>query len=101
MTRNPQMLLEEEYQKVTKNPRLCVDVSLPSIHENDSDSVFYSAIAPPLDEIFGAIRKLSDLEKYVRVKVEPVVQTVNGIQGQTGEEIREIVKRSKEVEAKK
>lgn len=101
MTRNPQMLLEKEYQKVIENPKLYVDVSIPSTHENDPDSVFYSAIAPPLDETFRSIRALSDKGKYVRVKVEPVVPATLALQGQTEEEIREIVRRSKDSGAKR
>jgi len=101
MTRNPQMLLEEEYHKVTENPRLYVDVSVPSTHENDPASIFYSAITPPSDETYGAIRELSDIGKYVRVKAEPVVPTTDKIQGQTEEEIREVIRRSKDAGAKR
>ncbi|MFA6888038.1 MAG: radical SAM protein [Candidatus Woesearchaeota archaeon] len=100
MTRNPQILLEKEYRKVIENPRLYVDVSVPSTHENDPDSVFYSAIAPSLDGIFGAIRELSDTGIYVRVKVEPIVPTTNMIHGQTEEEIKEVIRRSKDAGVK-
>jgi DNA repair photolyase len=101
MTRNPQILLEKEYQEITINPRLYVDVSIPSMRENDSNSIFYSAKAQPLDETFESIGELSDMDKYVRVKVEPIIPSVDGIQGQTEEEIRKIVKLSKDAQVKK
>jgi len=96
MTRNPQMLREKEYEKVTGNPNLYVDVSVPSLQENNPQSIFYSAITPPLDETFAAMRGLAASGKYVRVKIEPVVPTTGEIEGQTPEEIGEIVRRSKE-----
>jgi len=101
MTRNPQMLLEKGYQQVIKNSKLYVDVSIPSNQENNSESIFYSAIAPPLTETFGAIRKLSDLGKKVRIKIEPIIPSINFLVGQTKEELNELVKNSKKAGAKK
>lgn len=101
MTRNPQMLLEKEYEEITKNPKLYLDVSIPSMHENNKESFFYSSIAPRLSETFAAIKELSDLDKYIRVKIEPVTPSLSGIIGQSQEELDEIVKNSKTAGAKK
>ncbi len=101
MSRNPQMLLEKEYSNVTRNPKLYIDVSIPSLQENNSSSVFYCAISQPINETFDAIKNLSMMGKYVRVKVEPVIPTINGIQGQTEKELSEIIRLSKETGVKK
>src|SRR3989344_1726694 len=94
MTRNPQTLLEEDYLEITNHPRLSVDVSIPSLEENNPDSVYYSPIAAHLDKTYEIMRKLSDMGKYVRVKIEPVIPSVNGVEGQTREELDEIIKKS-------
>jgi DNA repair photolyase len=100
MTRNPKAVLEKEYQGVLRNPRLFIDVSIPSMHENDPDSVFYSPTSPLLDETFAAIKDLTCLGKHVRVKIEPIIPTVGRIRGQTREELDEIVRCAKDAGAK-
>ncbi len=96
MTRNPQTLLNEDYAGITRHPKLSVDVSIPSLEENNMDSIYYSPIAAPIEETFAAIRKLADFGKFVRIKIEPVIPSVNGIQGQSKEELDKIVRKSKE-----
>ena len=100
MTRNPQTLLEEDYLEITDNPKLNIDVSIPSLKENDPNSIYYSPIAAPLEETYGAIGRLSERGKNIRVKIEPVVPTVNGIFGQSHEELNEIVRKSAEAGVK-
>jgi DNA repair photolyase len=101
MTRNPQMLLEDEYARIIRNPKLYIDVSITSLHENDPNSIFYSATTPPLNETYASIKKLSEIGKYIRIKIEPIVPTTDEIKGQTKEELDEIVRLSKEAGAKK
>jgi DNA repair photolyase len=88
MTRNPGMLLEQEYVELTKNPKLFVDVSIASLHEN--------SLAPPINERLTAIKSLSAMGKLVRVKVDPIVPIVDGVKYQTEKELNEIVRLSKE-----
>jgi len=94
MTRNPKMLLEKEYLEFARNKNLFIDVSIPSLHENNPESFFFGTV-PKLEETLKAIKKLSAMGKDVRVKIEPVVPSVNGIQGQTEEELDELVGRLK------
>ena len=96
MTRNPQMLLEEDYSEITNNPRLSVDVSIPSLKQNEQGSIYYSPVAAPLDETFDVMMELSNIGKYVRTKIEPVIPSINGALGQSREELYEIVRLSKE-----
>lgn len=96
MTRNPQMLLEEGYAHVTGHPRLQIDVSIPSLRENELGSIWYSPVAAPLNETYAAIAELARQGKYVRVKIEPVVPSLGEVQGQTPQELDEIVRKSKE-----
>ena len=96
MTRNPKTLLEEDYAEITDHPKCSVDVSVPSLEENNPDSIYYSPIAAPLAETFVAMKQLRDRGKVVRVKIEPVVPTVGEIKGQTEDELYEIVRRSAE-----
>jgi len=91
MTRNPGMLLEKEYFKLTENPNLFIDVTIASLHENDPKSVFYGSV-PSMSETIKAIKKLTKMGKSVRIKIEPIVPSVNGIQGQTKEELWELIK---------
>jgi len=100
MTRNPQTLLEEDYLEITDHPKLHVDVSIPSLAENNKDSLYYSPIAAPLEETYDTLRQLSEKGKYVRVKIEPVVPTTKGIEGQSSEELMEIVRKSSEAGVK-
>ncbi|MBL7160374.1 MAG: hypothetical protein ISS93_00790 [Candidatus Aenigmarchaeota archaeon] len=100
MTRNPQTLLEEDYLEITRHPKLNIDVSIPSLEENNPDSIYYSPIAAPLNETYDVMRRLTYMGKNVRVKIEPVVPTANGIDGQSREELDEIVGRSVEAGVK-
>ena len=94
MTRYPAVLRDPAYAASLDDPRLFIDVSIPSLHQNDPGSFFFSRRLPPLEEDFAAMRGLADRGKHVRVKVEPVVPTVGAIRGQTAEELDEIVHRS-------
>lgn len=85
MTRNPGNLLEEDYIGMTKNPNLFIDVSIPSMHENDQGSIFYGYV-PSLSDTIGAIKRLINFGKDVRIKIEPVIPTTDQIRGQTDEE---------------
>jgi len=100
MTRSPQTLLEGGYLDITNHPKLSVDVSIPSLEENNPDSLYYSPIAAPLDDTYDAMRQLSEIGKCVRVKIEPVIPSINGIQEQTEEELDEIIRRSSDVGVK-
>lgn len=95
MTRNPQMLLEKEYLDMARNLNLFIDVSIPSLHENDTNSIFYSSAAPSLNKTFEAIQKLSEIGKYIRIKIEPIIPSVGNVLGQNKEELKELVKLSK------
>jgi len=99
MTRNPAMLLEKDYLKFTKNPKLFIDVTIASLHENDPKSVFYGLV-PSMSETIKAIKELTKIGKTVRIKIEPIVPSVNGIQGQTKEELWELIRTLKEAGAK-
>lgn len=101
MTRNPQMLMEQEYKEVVSNSKLFVDVSIPSLQENNPRSIFYSSVAAPLDETYEAVGQLAGLGKYVRVKIEPIIPTLKEVEGQNEEEIQEIVRRAKVAGVKK
>lgn len=96
MTRNPKMLLKKEYLEVIKNPRLSIDVTIASLHENDPNSIFYGLV-PTLSETLEAIKELVDRGKKIRIKVEPIVPSVGEVKGQTKEEFFELVRRFKEV----
>ncbi|MFA6228018.1 MAG: hypothetical protein WC668_02425 [Patescibacteria group bacterium] len=91
MTRNPIILLDKEYIALTKNPRLFIDVSIPSLHENNTDSIFYSPSVPLVLDTIEAIKKLTKLGKDIRVKIEPVVPTVNGVVGQSEKELYDLI----------
>lgn len=91
MTRNPSLLLEKQYLEMTLNERLFVDVSIPSITEGDPRSIFVSG-APSVNERLIAIGRLSDLGKYVRVKIDPIVPSLKGlVSGQTEQDLWELV----------
>jgi DNA repair photolyase len=75
MTRVPQTLLEPAYDRVVVHPRLFIDVSIPSLNENRTESIFYSPHAPSLRETLDAMTKLAQMNKHIRVKIEPVVPT--------------------------
>lgn len=94
MTRNPQTLLEKDYLEITNHPKLNIDVSIPSLEENNPQSIYYSPIAEPLEETFEAIKILAIREKYVRIKIEPVVPSIKDVHGQSQEELDEIVRKS-------
>lgn len=83
-----------------ENSNLYLDVSIPSMHENNPLSVFYSPTAPMIAETFEAIKELSDYGKHIRVKIEPIIPSVGKLQGQSEKEIYEIVRNSKHVGAK-
>ncbi len=51
-------------------------------------------------EKIKAIKKLTKLGKDVRVKVDPIIPSINGIKGQTKEELWQLVKLLKEAEVK-
>jgi len=91
MTRNPKKLLEDEYFQIIKSPKVNIDVTIASLHENDPRSIFYGQV-PPFSETIAAIKELSARGKSVRIKVEPIVPSVNGVQGQTREELDEMVR---------
>jgi DNA repair photolyase len=91
MTRNPAILLEKDYLSLAKNPNLFIDVSLPSLQENNPNSFFYGC-TPKIELTLEAIKKLSELGKEVRIKIEPIVPTVGSIKGQTKEELDELVR---------
>ncbi|MFH1126411.1 MAG: radical SAM protein [Candidatus Altiarchaeota archaeon] len=91
MTKNPRMLLTNQYLPLTKDPLLFIDVTIASPDEENPESIFYSA-APSTLEKLGAIKKLTKLGKKVRVKVEPVIPSINGIRGQSEEDLWSLAK---------
>ncbi|MBU4360829.1 hypothetical protein KKA66_03200 [Patescibacteria group bacterium] len=100
MTRNPAILLDKEYIEFTKNPHLFIDVSIPSLYENNPDSIFYSPSTPSLDYTLKAMKKLTELGKDIRIKIEPVVPTINRIIGQSETELKTLISKLKNIGVK-
>lgn len=92
MTRNPRLLLSKNYSSVVDNPNLFIDVSIPSSRENVLGSIFYSGLTPELSETYEAIDRLSRMGKKIRIKIEPVIPSFNGVIGQSKDDFEQIVK---------
>ncbi|MFH0906344.1 MAG: radical SAM protein [archaeon] len=100
MTKNPKMLLKKSYIKLTKNNLLHIDVTIASITEDNPSSIFWNN-GLSIKEKLNAIEKLIKLGKDVRVKIDPIIPSVNGIKGQTKEDLWGLVKLLKEIGVKK
>ena len=96
MTKNPDRLLQDEYLPLTLDPNLHIDVTVSSLQENDSASIFHGFF-PLLKHKLNAIERLIQAGKVVRVKVDPIIPSVCGIQGQSSQELKQLVGKLKQV----
>ena len=91
VTKNPGMLLEPSYIELAHNSQLSVDVTIASLHEGEPDSIF-TGIAPSAKDKIQAIRRLTQINQNIRVKIDPLIPSVNGIIGQSEAELWELVR---------
>lgn len=100
VTKNPGMLLKEEYKSLLWSERLFVDVTIASSTEWDDTSLF-TYLGPSYKEKIDAIKTLISLWKQVRIKIDPIIPTTDQIRWQDTDDIMTILEDVKRIGVKK
>lgn len=91
VTKNPCMLLEEEYAHLLEEKNLSIDVSFASLKEGTKEGGILNNKGPGSDEKIAAIKEIIKRGKEVRARIDPVIPIYSRMKGQTENDLVELV----------
>lgn len=100
VTKNPRLLLHEKYVHLLKEQKLFIDVTITSLKEGTPEGGMLNYIGPSGTEKLQAVKEIIALGKDVRVRIDPVVPSIDKFKGQSKEDLIDLTKKLAEIGVK-
>lgn len=92
ITKNPGLLLTDGYEHLLNDKNLFIDVSIASLYEGTKKGGLLNNNGPSSTKKIASVKEITGKGKEVRVRIDPIIPTLNTFKGQDEQELKELVK---------